>query len=278
MSPYLLIAAALGALAPAGALFVLRPRLQLAKAKHPSLQGHVRLARWLARRVPYYQFDDECVFNSDGAPPEIANRRRPGMDRLAGRLQSRARETIRTTDALAPSASDLQFTTAYRVPFPYRTFVNRRLKLGALLSETNGVLVTDLDGNVAYDLTGSYGVNVFGYDFYKECIDAGIDRVRALGPFLGSYHPVVLDNVERLKAISGKDEVSFHMSGTEAVMQAVRLARFHTGRSHLVRFCGAYHGWWDDVQPGVGTPGRVRDVYTLKDMDADSLRVLRNRR
>ena len=23
-----------------------------------------------------------------------------------------------------------------------------------------------------YDLTGSYGVNVFGYDFYKECIDA----------------------------------------------------------------------------------------------------------
>src|SRR5262249_20869953 len=104
------------------------------------------------------------------------------------------------------------------------------------------------------------------------------DRVRALGPFLGSYHPVVLDNVERLKAISGKDEVSFHMSGTEAVMQAVRLARFHTGRSHLVRFCGAYHGWWDDVQPGVGTPGRVRDVYTLKDMDADSLRVLRNRR
>ena len=40
------------------------------------------------------------------------------------------------------------------------------------------------------------------------------------------------------------------MSGTEAVMQAVRLARYHTRRSHLVRFCGAYHGWWDDVQPG----------------------------
>ena len=50
------------------------------------------------------------------------------------------------------------------------------------------------------------------------------------------------------------DEVSFHMSGTEAVMQAVRLARYHTGRSHLVRFCGAYHGWWGDVQPGVGNP------------------------
>ena len=45
---------------------------------------------------------------------------------------------------------------------------------------------------------------------------------------LGSYHPIVEDNVRRLRAISGLDDVSFHMSGTEAVMQAVRLARYHT--------------------------------------------------
>ena len=57
-------------------------------------------------------------------------------------------------------------------------------------------------------------------------------------------------NVDRLREISGHDAVSFHMSGTEAVMQAVRLARYHTGRTHLVRFCGAYHGWWGDVQTG----------------------------
>src|SRR5262245_27773305 len=68
------------------------------------------------------------------------------------------------------------------------------------------------------------------------------------------------------------------MSGTEAVMQAVQLARYHTGRSHVVRFCGAYHGWWDGVQPGVGNPRDVRDVYTLKDVDAATLRVLRTRR
>ena len=74
------------------------------------------------------------------------------------------------------------------------------------------------------------------------------------------------------------DEVSFHMSGTEAVMQAVRLARYHTGRSHLVRFCGAYHGWWDDVQPGIGTPRTVDGTYTLKEMDDATLRVLERRR
>ena len=85
---------------------------------------------------------------------------------------------------------------------------------------------------------------------------------------LGPFHPVVRDNVERLKKLSGHDEVSFHMSGTEAVMQAVRLAQFHTRRSHIVLFCGAYHGWWDGVQPGLGNRRRVNDVYTLADMSA----------
>jgi glutamate-1-semialdehyde 2,1-aminomutase len=121
-------------------------------------------------------------------------------------------------------------------------------------------------------------MNVFGYGFYKECIDKGIERVRALGPFLGSYHPVLIENVARLREISGLDEVSFHMSGTEAVMQAVRLARYHTRRSHIVRFCGAYHGWWDEVQPGPGNPGKVGAVYTLRDMDERSLGILRTRK
>jgi glutamate-1-semialdehyde 2,1-aminomutase len=61
-------------------------------------------------------------------------------------------------------------------------------------------------------------------------------------------------------------------------MQAVRLARYHTRRSHLARFCGAYHGWWGDVQPGVGNPVIERETYTLKDMDRDALRVLRRRK
>ena len=67
------------------------------------------------------------------------------------------------------------------------------------------------------------------------------------------------------------------MSGTEAVMQAVRLARYHTRRRYLVRFCGAYHGWWGDVQPGVGNPSIARDTFTLKEMAPATLRVLRRR-
>jgi glutamate-1-semialdehyde 2,1-aminomutase len=139
-------------------------------------------------------------------------------------------------------------------------------------------MVSDLDGNRLYDVTGSYGVNVFGYDFYKECIERGSARVRDLGPVLGAYHPLVAHNVRRLLEISGLEEISFHMSGTEAVMQAVRLARYHTRRTHLVRFCGAYHGWWGDVQPGVGNPIAARETYTLNDMSETALKVLRTRR
>jgi glutamate-1-semialdehyde 2,1-aminomutase len=163
------------------------------------------------------------------------------------------------------------------VPFQFSRHVREHLPIASFLASSSGVTVTDLDGNVFYDLTGSYGVNLLGHDFYKDCIDRGAQRVRDLGPVLGSYHPAVAHNVARLCEISGLDEVSFHMSGTEAVMQAVRLARYHTNRSHLVRFCGAYHGWWGDVQPGIGNPSPASETYTLAEMSERTLRVLRSR-
>ena len=149
-------------------------------------------------------------------------------------------------------SSDLQFTSAYRVPFQFVPVLREHVAVGSFWARSEGAELVDLDGNRCIDLTGSYGVNVFGNDFYKSCIDEGWARTRDLGTVLGGYHPVMLENIRRLKEISGLDEVSFHMSGTEAVMQAVRLARYHTGRRRIVRFCGAYHGWWGEVQPEIG--------------------------
>jgi glutamate-1-semialdehyde 2,1-aminomutase len=228
--------------------------------------------------MPFYEYDEAHFFRADAAPDNIAAARREGFMRLAAVFAERYRETADLTEEVVDGVSDLQFTSRYRVPFQFSRFVRERFKAGVFLQASSGVTVTDLDGNQFYDLTGSYGVNVFGYDFYKECIARGSERVRDLGPVLGAYHPVTAFNIRRLLEISGLEEVSFHMSGTEAVMQAVRLARYHTGRSHLVRFCGAYHGWWGDVQPGVGNPIAARETYTLKDMDEAALKVLRTRR
>ena len=271
----------LTALAAAGLVAALpkaRQRLELSLAKHPSLTGHSRMAKRVAAQVPGYSYDEARFFGSDGAPADVQARRRAGLMRLAGQLSSRHEKSIALTKQARESISDLQFTGAYRVPFQYSAYLRQHISVGAFVQRSDGVTLTDLDEQTFFDLTGSYGVNVFGNDFYKACISEGADRAAALGPVLGSYHPAVAWNVEQLKRISGLDEVSFHMSGTEAVMQAVRLARYHTRRKYLVRFSGAYHGWWEDVQPGPGNPLPPGHTYTLKEMDEATLRVLRKRR
>lgn len=264
---------ALAVLAPA-----IRQRIQLSRAKHRSLAGHSRMAKRLARWLPGYSFDESTFFACDGAPQSVQAIRRAAFFGLAQTLQTRHPLSIEATAQARENISDMQFIAAYRVPFQFSPLVREHLKVGSFLQSAQGVQVTDLDGKVFYDLTGSYGVNVFGADFYKQTMTEGLARTQALGPVLGSYHPCVASNAERLKALSGMDEVSFHMSGTEAVMQAVRLARYHTRRKNIVRFCGAYHGWWEDVQPGPGNPMPPRETYTLSDMNERSLDVLRTRK
>ena len=277
-SHYTTFALSLGAGALTTSLVKLKGRLVLSKSKHRSLTGHARMARRFAALVPFYEYDEHLFFRADAPPEEVALRRKAGFMRLAEQFRTRFSKTAELTDETRDGVSDLQFTDRYRVPFQFSRFVRQHLNSGVFLQRSCGVKVTDLDGNEFYDLTGSYGVNLFGYDFYKQCIDRAVEQARDLGPVLGAYHPAVAYNVRRLREISGLDEVSFHMSGTEAVMQAVRLARYHTRRTHLVRFCGAYHGWWGDVQPGIGNPILARETYTLNDMSEDTLRVLATRR
>jgi glutamate-1-semialdehyde 2,1-aminomutase len=276
-SPILILSLSTAATAAAAVFPKLQARLALSRAKHRSLAGHSKMSRAAARLIPFYEFDIDDFFRSDGAPGAIAAQRQDGFFRLARLYQQRYAKGRAMTSEAAERISDLQFTRAYRVPFQYSRLVQEYLGTGAFMESSAGVTVTDVDGNVFYDLTGSYGVNIFGYDFYKECIASAAARAHALGPVLGSYHPVVADNVRRLCDISGLDEISFHMSGTEAVMQAVRLARYHTRRTHLVRFAGAYHGWWGDVQPGVGNPVSAHHTYTLAEMSERTLHVLKTR-
>lgn len=273
---YFAWAAALGA-----AVLLLRKltvRLQLSRAKHPSIAGHARMSKRLARLVPYYEYDSATAFKADGAGDALAARRREAFDRLASQLSCTTPATLAAGRELEPYVADMQFTNAYRVPFQYRRLVQEKFQPGAMAEASDGVRIRNLDGNWSYDLGGSYGVNLLGYDFYKGCIERAVERVGGLGPVLGPYHPIISDNVRMLREISGLDQVSFHMSGTEAVMQAVALARYHTGRTHLVQFTGAYHGWWDGVQPGVGSQRTARDVYMLKEMSEDTLRVLNSRK
>ncbi len=236
------------------------------------------MSRWLSRLIPFYEYPREAAFGCDGASAQLVEKRKKAFDRLSAALAAKATTTVARTAAVEPAISDMQFTNANRVPFQFRGLVSEELPLGMMAEATSGVRLKDLDGNWSYDLGGSYGVNLLGYDFYKTCIRDAVELAGDLGPVLGPYHPVIADNVSRIREVSGLDEVSFHMSGTEAVMQAVRLSRYHTGRSKLVVFCGAYHGWWDGVQAGIGHRRSVNDIYMLKDMSENTLQVLKTRK
>src|SRR5690242_12889056 len=88
-------------------------RLALSRAKHRSLTGHSRMSRRVARLIPFYEFDIDGFFGSDGAPSEIAARRRASFFALAARYQERFARSRQATTEAAREISDLQFTQAY---------------------------------------------------------------------------------------------------------------------------------------------------------------------
>lgn len=252
-------------------------RLLLSRAKHRSLAGHPRISLRLSRLMPAYSFTQVEAFSADGAPEDVQSSRHAAFVALGAQLRAMAPHSNAIAADIRAGLSDSEFINNYRVPFQFRELVKETLPAPSVVDASRAAELRDLDGNWSYDLAGSYGVNLFGSDFYKRCMQRAAERAGELGLVLGAQHPVVADNVRRLREISGLDEISFHMSGTEAVMQAVRLARYHTGRSHVVRFTGAYHGWWDGVQPGPGNPRPQREVHTLAEMSETTLEVLRTR-
>ena len=144
-------------------------RLELSRAKHASLTGHSRMAKRVASLLPGYAYDEQRFFASDDAPPEVVERRRAGFKALATLFAERFPISAGMTAQARDAIPDLQFTGNYRVPFQYSPYLREHLKTGSFLAASSGVTVEDLDGNVFLDLTGSYGVNLVGYDFYKAC-------------------------------------------------------------------------------------------------------------
>ncbi len=207
-----------------------------------------RLSKWVRSRA----YSDEEFFQADGAEGHWIEHRKKAIDRLAVLFQARYAKSIAWGNEIRESFSDLRFTDANRVPLPFVRLMREKFNLCSVVTASDGPKLRDLDDHWTLDVSGSYGVNVAGFECYKEWIQKGWERVKELGPVLGPLHPVVADNIALLKYISKKDEVSFHMSGTEAVMAAVRLARFNTRKKLIVCFSGSYHGWWDE---GAARPG-----------------------
>lgn len=226
--------------------------------------------------IPRFSIAKKNFFNADGASEEVAATRKKALEGLQAKWKEKYKKCLDFGSELKTLISDVRFTSGRCFP-PFNNVVNEYLDPSMALAKTDGPCVIDIDGNTSYDISGSYGVNVCGYEAYKKFITTGWASAKDKGLYLGSLDETTLENIRMIQKISGKSEVSFHMSGTEAVMAAVRCARFNQRKPLVVTFGGAYHGWWDGMQPAAGNERTPGDVLCLKDMNPLSLAVIKAR-
>jgi glutamate-1-semialdehyde 2,1-aminomutase len=122
-----------------------------------------------------------------------------------------------------------------------------------------GAYLVDVDGNRYVDLIGAWGPMVLGHS-HPAVVAAVVRRMRrgsATGtpspdePRLGRRIREAMPSVERLR---------FVVSGTEATMSALRLARAATGRTGIVKFEGCYHGHGDAFLSSAGSGALTFDA------------------
>ena len=126
------------------------------------------------------------------------------------------------------------------------------------ITSASGCRLTDADGNSYVDLVCSWGPMILGHA-HPAVVEA-VQRAAADGLSFGAPTPGETDlAAEIVDRVAPVQRVRLVNSGTEATMSAVRLARWFTGRSKIVKFSGCYHGHVDallaDAGSGVATLG-----------------------
>jgi len=108
-----------------------------------------------------------------------------------------------------------------------------------------GSRVWDVDGNEYVDVHNGFGSMVVGHA-HPKVVEA-IDRAVRTGTHFAATTPSTVAFAEELCRRFGLERVRLTNSGTEATMDAIRIARAATGRSTVVKIEGSYHGHHDTV-------------------------------
>ena len=127
------------------------------------------------------------------------------------------------------------------------------------LGTGKGAHVWDVDGTEYVDFHGGFGVNVVGHAHPKI-----VEAIRR--PSNGTHFAVTTEKTvalaEEIYRRFGWEQMRFVNSGTEATMDAIRVARAATGRDRIVKMEGSYHGHHDAVLFSVVPESDVLDLRT----------------
>jgi len=116
-----------------------------------------------------------------------------------------------------------------------------------------GSKISDVDGNEYIDYVLGQGALFLGHA-HPNVVKA-VQEQAAKGSIYATANELEVKLAHKVaKMIPCAEMVRFANSGTEALMHAVRVARAYTKRDKIVKFEGAYHGFWDDLYVGVSLP------------------------
>jgi 4-aminobutyrate aminotransferase len=109
-----------------------------------------------------------------------------------------------------------------------------------------GLRVTDVDGNEFLDFAAGIAVTSTGH-CHPEVVAAIQKQAAELIHISGTdfYNEPLTDLAAKLSAVApmpGPHKFFYGNSGAEAIECALKLARYHTGRQHIIAFLGAFHG------------------------------------
>src|SRR5689334_5652393 len=109
-----------------------------------------------------------------------------------------------------------------------------------------GVIVEDVDGNEFLDFSAGIAVTSTGH-CHPEVVAAIQKQASELIHMSGTdfYYESMAELGERLSAVApmrGPHRVYYGNSGAEAIEAAIKIARYHTKRQHIIAFQGAFHG------------------------------------
>jgi glutamate-1-semialdehyde 2,1-aminomutase len=162
-------------------------------------------------------------------------------------ITARARDIAKKeTEALlerTPRSAELFHRAVRSLPLGVASSFQANDPYPIYVREGKGSQVWDVDGNEYVDFHNGFGTMAVGHA-HPKVVEA-IERAARTGTHFAATTDTTVAFAEELCRRFRLDSVRFTNSGTEATMDAVRLARGATGRDIVVKIEGSYHGHHD---------------------------------
>jgi glutamate-1-semialdehyde 2,1-aminomutase len=166
-------------------------------------------------------------------------------DEITTRAQAIAAEQNTELWSRTPGSKALYDRAARSMPLGVPSSFQAWEPYPVYLREGRGSRVWDVDGNEYVDFHNGFGSMVVGHAHPK--VAEAIERAARNGTHFAAPTEDTVAFAEELCRRFQVEEVRFANSGTEATMTAIRVARAATGREHIVKIEGSYHGHADAV-------------------------------